>query len=293
MNQDAGFVDRGRDALPQPSEALVRLGFWPGEQVRCRSLGNSRILLPARVAGAPARLVLDTGYRNPVWLFRAFMGACELPWEPRDAPWGDCTKTIRVEALGIAHEYGNVSVYLTDSQLTLVPPIAGGLGLAFTTDALVGIDPAAPAVSCSDRVGLRPALPEPVCRFQLISTPAGEAPVTEAVHMDLSARAPSLAIDTGHGESALSLTFVEGHAASRVVDRFRGIARDQGWAHVTLTLPNGACVTQRMRVLDPSGLARYNRSKPQGCDGRLGMDFLRRWVTVFDPSRREMLVYRY
>ena len=293
MNQDAAAIERMADAGSRPSEALTRLGFLPGEQVPCRSLGNSRIVVPARIAGVSARLVLDTGYRNPVWLYRSFAVACDLPWEPRDASWGACTTTMRVESLGIARDNGSVSVYLTDIQPGLVPPIAGGLGLAFTGDSVLGMDPAAPAVSCSARVDLRSGLPEPMCRFQLISTPTGEALITEAVRTDLSSQAPVLAIDTGCGESALSLNFVEAHAGSRVIDRFRAIAHDQGWWSVTLTLPNGGRVTQRMRVLDPSLLGRYNRSKPEGCDGRLGMDFLRRWVTVFDPSRREMLAYPY
>ena len=180
--QDVDNAAARQDEPRATSAALSALGFLPAEQWLCRASAGTLLMVPVTVAGVPARLLLDSGNRTEIWLYRSFVVDRALPWEPgvkgvfgkiKDVSASSYTGSGRRLFLGVC-VYGRQYV---DPGAT---SRGGGLGVSRLGDSVLGIDPATPAVACSRRKEMREQSPKPVCQFSFIRTPVGEPPVTDS-----------------------------------------------------------------------------------------------------------------
>ncbi len=292
MSQDSATQFLATDSSSPASDALSRLGFQPDEQWQCRTLRGGQFVLPAEVAGRPARLILDTGMHQDLFLYRAFAEACELRIGPGEGGF-EWAANVNLTCLGAKRAYKWVYVVSPDLQSRLLPPIAGAIGPCFLDASVLAFNAATPAVARSAAVTPQLARTDALCRLLLSGVLANGQWVTAGLFSDVASTPPKLMIDTGYAQSMLSTAFIDRFVPKRLASRIRAAARSRGWADIPFDLASGRRAKQRMHLIDPGKQDAEDPRALHECDGTLGMDFFRRWVSLFDPSGRQVLVYPY
>jgi hypothetical protein len=167
------------------------------------------------------------------------------------------------------------------------------VGVDYLNDAVLGLDAAGPAIGLSTRDEIR-AWPEPpACAIALVADTGDRLPVTVALRDRRAAAAPALMIGSGYDRSALTLSYIRTHWSEHRLRRAAERAiRSEKSVEVPIELPGGQVLEIPFQVIEdpPKYLV------PLGVDelhGVLGIDFLRRWMQVFDFPGRQLLLFDY
>jgi hypothetical protein len=181
-------------------------------------------------------------------------------------------------------------VRATNSAKSTSADYAGELGTMFVNDALLGIDQAGGEIARTTDESVRALLPAPAHRLILLPDIQDGLPFTRSLFVTGTTKAATLEISTGPW-SWISTRFAQrvtslGHTLDEeALPTGRKIP-------VPLVLPGNQVVMHDMWT-DPSieeGAQRYGVPR---CDGILGADFWRRWLTVLDFPARQVLLYDY
>jgi hypothetical protein len=174
------------------------------------------------------------------------------------------------------------------------PIYAGRLGVEYMDDAVLGLDPAGPALGLTARAEIRSWPEPPASIIPLVPGAGGQMPVTLALRDQHAPTAtPALMLDAGGQSSYLTRSYVEKNWSGFWLRRsgMRAL-RKQKNVGLPLALPNGETVEIDVHVAEEP--PRY--VVPLGVDelhGVLGIDFIRRWMSVFDFPGRELLLFDY
>lgn len=272
---------------------LRRLGFGDTTLFPCHTLATGQVLVPAVVEGQAATLMLDTGLRLDVFLDRPWVDAHGLGYEARNEGFG-LARTGEFVALGRQREHAVASVRAAERAWWEDDGShAGGLGVLFFGHGVLAIDAAAPRVGFTTDPGVRAWPVAPDVRIPLLPGVQDDMPFTRAIALPtLDGGEATLLVDTGRHTSRLSTGYV-GRAGNATRVREVLGAHEKGEPDsLQLVLPGGRTLVQRL-WLDDALEDAYEMWGVERCDGVLGMDWVRRWVTVFDLPRGALLLWDY
>jgi hypothetical protein len=273
------------------AETLSSLGFTREEIHKCEAAGDGRIVVNATIAGEPARLLLDTTQRIDLSLSLGYVRQRGWPYTRRDESWGTSPLTD-FAALGRSRPHDPVSVEGREDDPKAYYTV-GKIGTQLVGDALLAIDPVEWTVGVSRRAEVRDCFARATHRLVLLPNILDNLPLTNAL---ADSRAPEhrpvFMLDTEHPSSVLSLEFTE-HCWSSTWRRWsaRRACRRDGTLTVSWSLPAGGTAALDMRIV-AACTPRY--PMPLGADtvhGYLGLDFLYRWLPLFDFPGRQLALF--
>jgi hypothetical protein len=272
---------------------LRRLGFADAAIFACHTLTTGQLLVPAVIEGEAATLLLATGLRLDVFLDYSYVEGHELRYEARD-DWFGRAKTGEFVALGRQREHAIASVRSADRAWWKDDGThAGDLGVLFFAHGVLAIDAAGPRVGFTTEDTIRAWPVAPDVRVPLMPEVQDRVPFTRAIALPtLDGGEATLRIDTGEPVSRLSTRYVRRAGnVKRATSALAAHAKGEP-EPFQLALPGGRTLMQRMS-LDDQPEERYEMWGVERCDGVLGMDWMRRWITVFDLPRGELLLWDY
>jgi hypothetical protein len=264
---------------------LEHFGFQASEIHYGEMNSDGRIVVPAIVAGAAVRLLLNTHQRLDLSIDLGYAVSQSWPYERRGDHWGTAP-VAGAAALGRSRAHDKVVVFGTEADRDRVYSTVGSLGVLFVNQAVLGIDPVDVAVGLSDQLDLGKAPQAGAIRIALLDTALDRIPVT----LDLADEGapddrPRFIVHTALPQSVISRQYTErawrGRWARRRARRAAERSRKVG---VRLRLPGGLSLGQEMRVVE-SVTPSYVGELGTHVDGCLGLDFLYRWMPVIDFPR--------
>jgi len=246
---------------------------------------DGRIMVPAVAAGQSVRFLLDTRLRLDLRINIGYAAQQGWAYERRNASWG-MSPLADVFALGYARPHSEVVVGGTEEESKTVYYTSGTLGVQYVNKGVLALDPVDVAVGLSQRSEMVTTLPAGSHRVALVEATLDRLPVTlDLTDEDAPGHHPRFLIDTARPSSVVSLRYTE-HAwrsAWRRRSARRAEARN-GKTDVHLCLPSAESVDVEMFVvaeIDPGYVADLGTH----LDGYLGLDFLYRWLPIFDFPR--------
>jgi hypothetical protein len=255
------------------SGRLRNLGFTMEQIVRCWSTDDARVLVPGSIRGEPVQFVFATNTGWECYLYQSYVERRGLPvFRTAD----DRARAVvgELSVFGLTREVQAAPI--SDGWPGWEPPLAGRVGSYFLSDSVVAVDASVPAIAVAP-AGQRPSLAGALCRLPFIPKAWKGRSFTNAV------RDAVFAIDY---EWPSSVT--KAYLATQRLKPGRN-----GKAEVELCLPGDITVTQQVQVVDTASAAPLADTGITRCDGTLGSDLWCRWITVFDFSAGELLLFPY
>ncbi|HEX7051142.1 MAG TPA: hypothetical protein VF188_13120 [Longimicrobiales bacterium] len=269
---------------------LLRLGFLAGELFDCHIWRDATLGVYAEIEGEQALCAIDTSLRLDLALDATYVLRRNLPVLRRNDAFGVCQlRAFQAFGRGRPHE---AATFFGEPAPDSTSIFAGRIGAELLHDCILGLDPAGPAVGCSQRPELRASLPAPLERIPFIPQPESALPLTRALIDGHAPHArPAFLVASAGAGSYLCIDYVRENwrdgrlrrSAERALRRNRGI-------EVPIRLPSGRSICVPLRVHpDPPEYVVDVAAKR--IDGVLGVDFLRRWLAVFDFPGRALLLF--
>jgi hypothetical protein len=271
--------------------SLRRIGFAEEELFSCAAWPDARLGVYAAIHGEVAVLRLSTGVRLDLSLIGAYVHQRGFPVLRESESFSVCS-LIDFHALGRSRPH-ETAVFFGRAALGYASIYAGSIGVEYFNDSVLGFDAAGPAIGIAAREKIRASLSEAICRIPLVANEGDRMPVTVSIRdLDAPGVCPAFLIDSGSEYSSINHVFVRDHSKSARLQRHvkRAVRKATG-IDVPLELPNGEVIPLNMRVEEPPeysvdvGVDRLDRV--------LGIDFLRRWIPVFDFPGRELALFDY
>lgn len=294
-----------RPVLSQPSRfthltnqrllplGLKDLGFSPEEIFAGGAYSDGRQLVRAETQGEEAWLLLDTKVRLDLSLQLAYVRRRGLSIERDYSPneYAVCRLT-EFSALGKSRPH-DVACAFGDEGWD-AGNYAGALGMGYIEEHIVGVDCAGPSVALTQRDAVRSSFSRGAYRIPLVPGTLSRLPVTQALGDGHAPTAtPAFLLSTGAEQSSISLTYVKEHwTERRLVRRAVRASEGKGTVSLSLVLPDSSIV--RLNALVDAEGPEYITDVGVGrIDGVLGIDFLRRWMQVFDFPGAELVLFDY
>lgn len=271
--------------------SLKRIGFADDEVFRCVAWTDGRVGVNAEIHGEKAVLLLNTALRLDVRLSGPYAHRRGFPLVRGSEAAGNCSLT-EFRALGRSRRYDDAR-FMGAPQPDTTSIYAGEIGIDYLSDAVLGVDAAGPHIGLSTRDEISPWSISPVCRIPLVPESGPRLAVTVALRDGHAPEAaPAFAFGTGYPFSYLSEAYVKDRWSRKTLKRLSPEVGSKRTVPVPLTLPNGDVISLAMRI--ETGPPEYVVDTGMGeLQGMLGIDFLRRWMQVFDLPGRELLLFDY
>lgn len=254
---------------------------------------DARLLVEADLEGDSAYLLLDTRCRLDISLSREYTQHRGFPFQRRD----EAFVMVRFDtfaALGRSRPHDQACAFGMDVPEPEHSIYAGSLGVLYLNDAMLGVDAAGPVVALSTRSEIRASFPESLCRLPLVHNALDRLPLTQSLtDLEAPAAVPTFLLSTGTERSSISINYVQ-HQWRKHSLRWKAkrAHRKGGTVPLRLQLPNGDPV--HMEAAVESDMPEYiGEVGVRQIDGVLGVDFLRRWMQVFDFPGRELVLFPY
>lgn len=288
-------VSGRQSAMPSASSAhLQSLGFRAEELFQCE-LSDGLIIVPAALDGDSTRFLLDTGATTWITLSHDYAATRFVFENGEEVPsTSDVLGYVTVKhlvVLGKSFSERTLSVRRRDTWNR----VAGLVGIRFFDGGFLAIDPRSGLVGASARPELRSCLPRAICRLRLLEAHGEYVAITSDLREgDMRGEHPVLLLDSGSTGSLLTLDYALRKPWYRpfrwlAVLTSRRARRRLLWV---LELPGGTGIWTRVGVV-PSLQPFARAAGLERVDGVLGMNFLRRWVLVFDFYGGELGLFRH
>lgn len=259
------------------------MGFAPSEVFLAQANDESALDVEGVVAGQKTWFRVSTDSGN---VFGMTENLVEKIGLKQDAAYPGCVLVPDVEILGCS-----LSGHAFPYPHPRGPRTQGWLRAWFFRTGLLALDFAGPAVALSFRGEVRPLLPDPDYRLVLVSDSENWAPVTSDLRDGHTGRALMAHLDPGCSYSYVRRSYL---AATRPKRKRERKDEKKGFkvSDVTLLLPDGNPVNLIAKVTDELPNA-PPMSTGEGCEMKLGVDFLRRFLTIFDFAQQDVLLFTY
>lgn len=271
--------------------SLARIGFTVDETFECDAWPDGRLLVRAELQGESAHLLLDTACHLDLSLRRGYTQHRDFVFERRTETWVMCSVT-EFSALGRSRPHDVACAFGADVPAPEPSTYAGSLGTLYLNDAILALDAAGPCIGFSTRAAIRERFSDAVCRIPLLPDVPDRMPVTQAIP-DRSApdALPTFLLSTGSA-SSVSLEYTRRNWPRLLRWKVARAHRKHSTIALPLGLPNGSGVEIKAFVVDRMPEYVSSGELPR-IDGVLGVDFLRRWIQVFDFPGGELALFDY
>lgn len=268
---------------------LQRLGF-PADSVFPLVRSAEHLVVAAEIEGEDVLLTLETGMRLDVFLDRSYVDRRGFAVEWRGDRFGVCP-TGEFVVLGRQRAFDTATVRALPTKDGADSAYAGAVGTMLFNDGLLGIDQASGEIArVSRHADVRALLPEPAHRLALIPNVQDSVPFTRSLNVDGLRTTPTFLIASDQR------SWISARLAARIAsDGHRlddvDLTLDKK-VDVPLNFPNTPPLEHAMWI--HTSVEQYGKMwGVSRCDGILGIDFLRRWLVVFDFPARQLLLYDY
>ena len=268
-------------ATPAPG-LLERLGYAADEIHYGWLLPDGRMSIAAVVGEESAWLFLDTSREDDVSLELGRVMKWGWPYERRSERWGQTTLSSFF-ALGRGRAAGNVEVRGTEAQATELNTTSGSIGAPFFRDTVLAIDPIDTAVGISSTLDLRARANDAV-GLPLIQRTRDNIPILDVLDdsKSLGAEPPRFVVDSSFTRSAISLEYIERAWPAGRRRKARKAREHQRPFNLQLRVPEVRDVVSLEPYVFERMLPVRAEDTTLRIDGYLGIDFLYRWLPVFD-----------
>lgn len=248
--------------------------------------------LDAIVDGDAKLLMISSFLQGPLMLFGEYVRERDFPVLDWKAPYGTCfVEEITVMGRTLSEIEARFDTWNSPTKSGHI----GWLCTDFFQDGVLGIDCADCVAGLATRhfdTGEHERL---ISRLPFASERQDQLPILVGIRdTDASGARPLFAVDSGRTSSTIYWSYVrESWSSSWGRWEARRKLKGNKKIELRLMLPEGEEVEIQAQVrADPSESA-LEFEESDRVAGILGMDFLRRWVPVFDFPKRELLLFRY
>ncbi|HWP37511.1 MAG TPA: hypothetical protein VNL18_08180 [Gemmatimonadales bacterium] len=255
---------------------------------------HKRLVFKGTVEDRPARWVLDSGALNDITIDLAYALRRGLTierayhrtpgFELQPAGIGGFTHVERLSAFGVDVQGRTVPVSDLFAGRPVPPDFAGLIGLGFFAKKVLALDPRRSVLGLFRPSSLPVRVREVKHQLHFLRVDDRYVPFTRDVKDALmpSPEPPVLVIDTGSYTSLLTRDYVlsrRGHLFMRLL--LRAAHRFRKRIRYVFELPPDVQVGVRVQIAHSSGAYEQTVGVAR-VDGILGMNFLGRWISVFD-----------
>jgi hypothetical protein len=270
---------------------LRKLGFKDDEVSTCVAWPDGRLGVRAEIEGKEAVMLIATSVRLDLSLIASYVHSRGFPIVRSNDSFSVCSLS-EFRALGRSRPH-DTAVLFGEPESGYSSSFAGSIGVGFLHDSIVGLDAGWPAIGVSTRAELSNGLAEPVCRIPLVGDAGDGPPITCSVRdVEAPNAQPAFLISSGGDRSTIALSYFRAHRSGRGLKQVERAARKGIPFEVELDLPNGVRIPLNVRIDQVAPTYAVDVGVDH-LDGSLGIDFLRRWLQVFDFPSRELLLFDY
>jgi hypothetical protein len=127
----------------------------------------------------------------------------------------------------------------------------------------------------------------------LVGNAGDGPPITISVRdVDAPKAQPAFLMSSGDDRSTIALSYLRTHRSGRRLKQVERATRKGTPVEVELDLPSGVRIPLDMGIEHVAPTYAVDVGVDR-LDGSLGIDFLRRWLQVFDFPSRELLLFDY